>query len=211
MSSYHSKPIGYSSTVFSAGPNIDLKELEIQEDWCGRPASSWAVRRIGLLQAKVEQFSYKIYHSSRYGKHHLSRLIPGYVLRQMANEAFGFDGWKMQVLHVEAHEKQSSSAGASVGDEGFKCSVLAEAEVEISLEDGTNTRAGGFGCATLSSKGESYAKAKKEAVNDAFKKALLSFEKIILEHGIKVENNYYVGGVYASDMEKHVQVDNVHQ
>lgn len=198
MSSYHSNPIGYSNTVFNAGPNVNLKELEIQEDWYGRPASSWAVQRIGLLQAKVETFSYKIYHSSRYGKHNLSRLIPGYVLRQVANEAFGFDGWKMQVLQVEAHEKPGSSSEV----EGAKYSVLAEAEVEISLKDGTNTRAGGFGCATMSSRGESYAKAKKEAVSDAFKKALLSFEKIILEHRIKVENNYYVTGVYASDMKK---------
>ncbi|QLQ80806.1 hypothetical protein HG537_0E01610 [Torulaspora globosa] len=196
MSSYHSKPVGYSNTVFKAGPNIDLKELEIQEDWYGRPASSWAVHRIGLLQAKIENLSYRIYHSSRYGKHELSRLIPGYVLRQVANEVFGFDGWTMQVLQLEGHEKSSE-----VGDERY--SVLAEAEVEIRLKDGTNTRSGGFGCATMSSKGESYAKAKKEAVNDAFKRALLSFEKIILEHRIKVENNYYVSGVYASDKNRY--------
>lgn len=200
MGSYQPKHVDYENTVFSAGPSIDLKEFEIQEDWNGRPASSWAVQRIGVLQAKIETYTYKIYHSSRYGKHNLSKLIPGYVLRQAANEAFGFDGWKMQVLQVEARERQSTPTAGPGIDEESKFSVLAEAEVEISLKDGTNTRAGGVGCATLASKGDSYAKAQKEAVNDAFKKALLSFEKIIVEHGIKVENNYYVGGLYASDM-----------
>lgn len=199
MSSYLPKPIGYENTQFSAGPNVDLKSLEIQEDWNGRPASSWSVRRIGVLQSKIEAFSYKIYHNARYGKHSLSKLIPGHVLRQVANEAFGFDGWRMAVLHVEASQREATPGGDVDGEAGFKVTVLAEAQVEIILKDGTNTQANGVGCATLPSKGESFAKAQKEAVNDAFKKALLSFEKIIMEHGVKVENKYYVDGLYASE------------
>lgn len=202
MSSYLQHPIGYDETSFTAAPGIDIGDLEINEDWSGRPASAWAVQRIGVLVSKVEKYTYQIYHNPRYGKHNLSRLIPGHSLRQIANESFGYDGWKMEVLQVEAHEKPTPQAAGDDAGEGTKYTVLAEARVEISLKDGTNTQATGFGYATLASKGQSFGKAQKEACNEAFKKAILGFENIIMEHGIKVENKYYVGGLYASGMEK---------
>lgn len=206
MSSYTSKQIAYDSTVFTAGPDINIEELKPIENWDGRPASTWSVQKIGVFLSKVEKYTYQIYHSNRYGKHNLSKLIPGYILRQYANEAFGYNGWKLDVMLVEASEKQSVTEKEGLPLEDPKYVIFAEAQVKITLKDGTNTKAGGVGYATMSSRGESYGKAKKEAVNDALKKALLSFEKIIIEHDVKVESKYYVDGLYAYEIkQKHKQ------
>ncbi|QLG71586.1 hypothetical protein HG535_0B06310 [Zygotorulaspora mrakii] len=188
--------IDYSHTVFGSDCEADLKECGTLEDWNERPASVWAVGRIGLLQSKIEKYKYLIYHNKRYGKHDLSKVIPGSVLRQYANESFGFDGWKIDILRVEVRE--SGRRRSDDSDVDSKFTILAEAEVMVSLKDGTNTKSSGVGCATMASRGESYGKAKKEAVNDALKKAFLSFERIILEHEVKIDNKYYVDGQYAS-------------
>lgn len=202
MSSYLPHKIGYNETLFTGAPDVDMTGLEAEEQWSERPASPWAVQRIGVLVSKIEKHTYQIFHNPRYGKHNLSRLIPGHLLRRIANESFGYDGWKMEVLEVEAQERPTSHPGGTNSEDGTAYTVLAEARVKITLKDGTNTQASGFGYATLGSKGQSFGKAQKEACNDAFKKAILEFETIIMEHGIKVENKYYVDGLYASEAKK---------
>ena len=221
MASYTN--ISYSNTLYStaSGSNIDIKELNIIEDWNGRPASDWSVSKIGLLQSKIEQFAYGIQHSNRYARRDLSKAIPGYILKQFANESFGFDGWKMEVLSVQASEclkvpitQRSSHLDQTVDrhenghmdnnlstiheDQGFNYMVIAEAELKITLKDGTNTKQPGVGKATMPSKGNCFSKAKKEAINDALKKCLLGFEQIILDYNAKVKNNYFVDGLYVS-------------
>ncbi|AQZ18254.1 RAD59 (YDL059C) [Zygosaccharomyces parabailii] len=187
--------IKYANAQYFASPGLDLKDLKMEEDWSGRPASKWSVQKIGQLQAKIDKFSYSIYHSKWYGKRNLSNLIPGHILRQFANEVFGYDGWKMDLQYVDVRE--SLRPGLPT-----KHNVLAEAQVKITLKDGTNLQAGGIGCATMNSKGECYGKAKKQAVNDAFKKAMLGFEQVILAHETRVKNGYYVDGLYSSKVEK---------
>lgn len=219
--------ISYSDTLYTSASSskIDIKDLNIIEDWDGRPASDWSVSKIGLLQSKIEQFTYRIYHSNRYGKHNLTKVIPTYILKKFANESFGFDGWKMEVLTVEATEcikvpiSQSSlhlnhmidthrdehldhhtdtELSTALKDQDFNYMVIAEAEVKIILKDGTNTKRSGVGKATMPSKGNCFSKAKKEAVSDALKKCLLGFEQIILDYNTKVENNYFIDGLYVS-------------
>ncbi|AJU73230.1 AMP_1a_G0006910.mRNA.1.CDS.1 [Saccharomyces cerevisiae] len=196
-----SSSISYDSTTYGTAPGLDIKEFQIIEDWNGRPASAWSVQRIGLLQSKIERYTYNIYHNNKYGKHNLSKLIPGHALIQFANETFGYDGWRMDVIDVEARECQPFTAvnnGENTNTSGVKYTVVAEAQVKVTLKDGTNTQCGGLGRITLSSRGECYNRSKKEAVGDALKKALLSFEKIILDYETKITNNYYVDGLYGS-------------
>lgn len=212
--------ISYSNTLYSSASSskIDIKELNIIEDWDGRPASDWSVAKIGVLQSKIEQFTYRIYHSNRYGKHNLTKVIPTHILKQFANESFGYDGWKMEVVEVEATEclqvpiSQSSlhlnqlgrrSDVAEGGEElpegqDFNYMVIAEAEVKITLKDGTNTKRSGVGKATMPSKGNCFSKAKKEAVSDALKKCILGFEQIIIDYNSKVDKKYFVDGLYVS-------------
>ncbi|CAI1902871.1 hypothetical protein SEUBUCD646_0D01840 [Saccharomyces eubayanus] len=196
-----SSTISYDSTVYGTAAGLDIKDFQTVEDWNGRPASAWSVQRIGLLQSKIERYTYNIYHSNRYGKHNLSKLIAGHVLIQFANETFGYDGWQMDVIDVEARECQPFTAvnnDDNTDTDDVKYTVVAEAQVKITLKDGTNTQCGGLGRITLASKGECYNRSKKEAVGDALKKALLSFEKIILDYETKITNNYYVDGLYGS-------------
>ncbi|CAI4058246.1 hypothetical protein N7582_001059 [Saccharomyces uvarum] len=196
-----SASISYDSTVYGTTAGLDIKDFQTIEDWNGRPASAWSVQRIGLLQSKIERYTYNIYHSNRYGKHNLSKLIAGHVLIQFANETFGYDGWQMDVIDVEARECQPITAvndDDNTDTDDVKYTVVAEAQVKITLKDGTNTQCGGLGRITLPSKGECYNRSKKEAVGDALKKALLSFEKIILDYETKITNNYYVDGLYGS-------------
>lgn len=187
--------INYDDTTYLVSPGLDLNDLKLEEDWHGRPASRWSVHKIGQLQAKIDKYSYNIYHNKRFGKRSLSSLIPGHVLKQYANETFGYDGWTMDLQNLEVRES------LKVGDP-VKCTVLSEAQVKITLKDGTNTDAIGIGCSTMASKGECYGKSKKEAVNDAFKKAILSFEQLILTHEARVESGYYVDGLYSSKVKR---------
>ena len=197
----HTK-ISDSNTLYSIGEydsHIYIKELGIIEDWNGRPASNWSQSKIGLLQSKIEQYTNKIYHSSRYGKHDLSKTIPVFILKQFANEAFGLDGWKMEVLTVQATKclkvpitQSSSNLNKTVDrhenchmenniaticeDQGFNYMVIAEAVLKITLKDGTSSKQSGVGKATMPSKKNCFSKAKKDAIEDALKKCLLGFE-----------------------------------
>ncbi|CAR26539.1 hypothetical protein ZYGR_0H03530 [Zygosaccharomyces rouxii] len=182
--------VNYDDTTYLVGPGLDLNDLKLEEDWNGRPASRWSVHKIGQLQAKIDKYSYRIYHNKRFGKRSLSSLIPGHILRQYTNETFGYDGWKMDLQILEVREDMKTG-------NPVKYTVFSEAQVRITLKDGTNTDAVGIGCCTMPSKGNCYGKSKKEAVNDAFKKAILSFEQLILTHEARVESGYYVDGLYS--------------
>lgn len=198
--------ISYDTTEFNVGPGVNLEDLKMIEDWEGRPASEWSVQRIGVLESKIESFSYQIFRSNKYGKHNISKIIPKFKLVEFANEAFGHDGWSVDVLSVQITES-TTTPNQSVdvdlnSEENIMHNVIAEANVKVTLKDGTNTRVGGIGRAVLPSKAMSYAKAQKEAISDALKKAILSFEPIILEYNKKVQSNYYVDGLYVSKIKQ---------
>ena len=200
MSAYSMHDIGYSSTEFEAGDGIDIKDLKLCEYWNGRPASLWAVQKIGRLQAKVEKYTYKYHHSNRFPNVDLAQQIPSYILIQFANQIFGYDGWKLDVLHLEVLECLEIPVKDENSKYDVKYTVQAEAKVKITLKDGTNTEYMCKRTATMPSKGDSYNKAKKEAVTFALKQSFLSFEKIIMDHEKKIVSNYYTDGVYASNM-----------
>ncbi|CAG99269.1 Rad59p [Kluyveromyces lactis] len=191
--------ISYEGTSYTVNTGLDIKDFQIEEDWYNRPASEWSVKRIGQLQGKVEQYTYRIYHSNKYGKHNLARLIPGHVLISFANECFGYDGWSSEVEEITSLEHTENAASE---DKRESHTVLAEARVKLVLKDDTYTFAGGFGKSTMPFKGEAFAKAKKEAITDALKNCLLGFEKVILDHEIKIKQNYYVDGVFKAEMSK---------
>ncbi|CCF59353.1 hypothetical protein KAFR_0G03210 [Kazachstania africana CBS 2517] len=188
----------YESTTYSAGPGLDIKDFKVIEDWDNRPASKWSLSRIGKLQTKIENYTYKIYHSNRYGKLNLHKIIPGYKLIEFMNECFGYEGWRMEVLDVEATECGTVLNKNAESDHDINHNVVAEARVKVTLKDGTNIQNGGIGRGMLPTKGESFSKAKKEAVNNALKQTILGFEKMIIEYNDKVAKNYYVDGLYVA-------------
>ncbi|CUS20272.1 LAQU0S01e02872g1_1 [Lachancea quebecensis] len=205
MSAYLTN-LSYENAVYATGAEVtdaDVQDLQIVENWLNRPASEWAVQKIGVLQSKIEQYSYRIYHSSRYGKHPIAKLIPAFTLIQYANEALGYDGWSLEVtnVNVTSFRQVSEEAGAASSSESTvepKYEVLTEAHVKVVLKDGTYTQSEGFGKSISPNKGDCYNKSKKEAINNALKKSFLKFETMVLDHEKKVASNYYVDGLYGS-------------
>ncbi|CEP60427.1 Rad59p LALA0_S01e10638g [Lachancea lanzarotensis] len=206
MSAYLTN-LSYDGAIFEMGPGLKevcLDDLQITEQWTDRPASAWAVQRIGVLLSKIESYTGKIYHRNRYGKHSLAKLIPAHVLIQYANEALGFDGWSLEVLEIHAENCRSvPSKDPSSESLNERYEVLSEAKVRLKLKDGTNTESSGVGSTTAATKGDSFSKSKKLAINDAFKKCFLRLESIILEHERRVSTNYYVDGLYGSNSKKY--------
>lgn len=201
--------ISYDSINYTTAPGIDIKDFSLEENWDNRPASNWSVRQIGVLQNNIEKYKSQIYHSTRFGKHNISRFIPTSKLIEFANKAFGHDGWQMEIIDIEATELTVVPNKNEESENEINYNIVAEAHVKLTLKDGTNTRMGGIGRALLPSKGAAFAKAKKEAVSTALKEAMLSFEKMIMEYNNRVENNYYVDGLYTSKVKQETSVSNV--
>jgi len=96
--------------------------------------------------------------------------IDGATSYSLANDIFGFDGWKSQIINTEidfAKEKQRNSDRWFVG---------VSAIVRVEIKNGAYHEDLGFGEATnVKGRGAALQKAKKEAVTDATKRALRYF------------------------------------
>ncbi|CCH62947.1 hypothetical protein TBLA_0I02910 [Henningerozyma blattae CBS 6284] len=209
MTSRVSHNITYSTTKYKAAAGLSLGDFDIIEDWEGRPASLWSVQRIGNLQSQIEKYTYGI-RQQRQGRKGLeciglSRLIPKHLLITFANKSFGYDGWVLDLISVtvkEAIEHSEKIGDKATEREETMYTVVANAEVRVTLKDGTNTTARATERCTLSSKGECFSRVKKMAANSAFKNAILNFENIVLDHAIKVEGKYYTDNLYKPQIKK---------
>jgi len=96
--------------------------------------------------------------------------LDGGTSYSLANDIFGFDGWKSQIINTQidyAKEKQKHSDRWYIG-----VSVI----VRVELKNGTYHEDLGFGEAVnIKGRGAALQKAKKEAVTDATKRALRVF------------------------------------
>jgi len=96
--------------------------------------------------------------------------IDGATSYSLANDIFGFDGWKSQIINTEidfAKEEQRNSDRWFIG---------VSAIVRVELKNGAYHEDIGFGEAVkVKGRGAALQKAKKEAVTDATKRALRVF------------------------------------
>merc|ERR1719334_271251 len=96
--------------------------------------------------------------------------VDGGTSYSLANDIFGFDGWKSQIINTQidyAKEKQKHSDRWYIG-----VSVI----VRVELKNGAYHEDIGFGEAiNIKGRGKALQKAKKEAVTDATKRALRVF------------------------------------
>lgn len=99
-----------------------------------------------------------------------AQYLDGGTSFSLANDIFGFDGWKSQIINTEidyAKQKQKGSDRWFIG-----VSVI----VRVELKNGTYHEDLGFGEAiNIKGRGAALQKAKKEAVTDATKRALRVF------------------------------------
>ncbi|KAJ2084314.1 DNA repair protein rad52 [Coemansia sp. RSA 988] len=98
--------------------------------------------------------------------------IEGWRIISIANEIFGFNGWRssIQSLNVDFMDMM----------EGGKFNVGASCIVRITLKDGTYREDVGFGMIeNVRSKGQALEKVKKEATTDGLKRAMRQFGNVL--------------------------------
>lgn len=177
------------STLF---PDVHSLGLIMDGDWRDRPASKWAVRKSGTLQAKLERFRRDNVHKR-----------PKFVSRDeisvnkliaFANESFGYDGWCTEVLECKELTVRSEEDSESV----MRHSLGMESIVRVTLKDGTYLEKRGRGTADdLPQKAMAYQKAKKQAISEALKNCIRGFGELVLDHEAKTKRGYYTrGGIF---------------
>ncbi|KAJ1963290.1 DNA repair protein rad52 [Dipsacomyces acuminosporus] len=95
--------------------------------------------------------------------------IEGWRVISIANQIFGFNGWRssIQNLSIDFMDVNSNNGAVSIG---------ASCLLRITLRDGTYKEDIGYGMVENSkSKGQAFEKVKKEAVTDAIKRAMRQF------------------------------------
>ncbi|SSD58386.1 related to DNA repair protein RAD59 [Saccharomycodes ludwigii] len=204
---------------------MGLKEFDFVDTWLNRPASDWSLKRISILQSKIEKYTYKLYNMNKFGRQNLSKLVPTHLILQFANESFGFNGWSSEIVsfsitdikvanpsndnnstinskdkvsHTNKIMGQESTINDCANEDQVMITVFAESKIIVTLKDGTKTDSIGFGTGTMSSKGLALAKAKKESVSNGLKWAFLNFKNLLDEHEIKIKSKFYKDGLYGT-------------
>ncbi|KAL6946461.1 hypothetical protein ACO0RG_000614 [Hanseniaspora osmophila] len=128
-----------------------------------------------LLQGSAEDIQHKLdkklgpeYISKRtgYGANKVA-YIEGWRAINLANQIFGYNGWKSEIKQVTVDFLDSVNGKHTVG-----CSAV----VRVTLTDGTYREDLGYGCSENEKrKAQAFEKAKKTAVTDALKRAFREF------------------------------------
>ncbi|KAL6950024.1 hypothetical protein ACO0QE_000693 [Hanseniaspora vineae] len=128
-----------------------------------------------LFQGSVEDIQHKLdkklgpeYISKRtgYGANKVA-YIEGWRAINLANQIFGYNGWKSEIKQVTVDFLDSVNGRHTVG-----CSAV----VRVTLTDGTYREDLGYGCSENEKrKAQAFEKAKKTAVTDALKRAFREF------------------------------------
>ncbi|CAI5759258.1 unnamed protein product [Candida verbasci] len=162
----------------------DIYEFEEFNDFSDEPPalSEWGLKKIAQLQIKLEQLQSikdsKSYFGAKYNMHNFSRN----ELYGLANEVFGFNGWSTKISNYNINDVPS--------DDESRFSAICQVTVELFLKDGTFKDGSGVGEAlNLPFKYQCYEKAKKEAVTDAIKNAILGLREVYYEYELKLEHN----------------------
>ncbi|KAJ1722468.1 DNA repair protein rad52 [Coemansia erecta] len=98
--------------------------------------------------------------------------IEGWRIISIANEIFGFNGWRSSIQNMAIDFMDMG--------EGGRLSVGASCVVRITLRDGTYREDVGYGMIeNVKSKGQALEKVKKEATTDALKRAMRQFGNVL--------------------------------
>lgn len=167
------------STLF---PDISIfEEDEKEEKEAGAfIATEWGLKKIGTLQSRLESLESKRGGRRFFGVKFEYSSFLSHILINLANETFGYDGWSSEIL--ECILVNASCHQATENSEA-RHSVHFMSRVRVTLQDGTVCDGMGKGEATnMPHKYMCYSKAKKQAVTDAIKNAIIGFyDKLILQ------------------------------
>lgn len=156
----------------------DLAEPQETEDFL---STQWALVKIGTFQSRLEAIqSSRDRRRFRTSGSSMSS-ISSLVIYELANQVFGFNGWSHEIIDCELLQEENSKE-----NETEKYSATFSALVRLVLKDGTANEAHGLGSScNLPFKYMSYNKAKKQAVTEATKNAILGLRDILLDLELK--------------------------
>ncbi|KAJ1999908.1 hypothetical protein GGI04_004373 [Coemansia thaxteri] len=135
--------------------------------------SSFSKEEVLRIQSQLRQVLGPEHISTRQGSGNVRlSYIEGWRIISIANQIFGFDGWRSSI--------QSFSIDYVDQLEGGRLNVGASCMMRITLRDGTYKEDIGFGMIeNAKSKGMAFEKVKKEAVTDAIKRAMRQFGNVL--------------------------------
>lgn len=165
-------------------PDISMfdSDSEIDDVPKTQPLSPWALSKIGTFQYRLEDLVRT--RELRHQKSPAMLRIPTSAILQLANDVFGFNGWSSAILGCTV-------VAEDFDEENGEFSMKQEAVVEITLQDGTTSRASGLGsCQKLPHKYMCLGYSKKIAITDGLRNAILNLTgmSISKENAIKQES-----------------------
>lgn len=157
------------STMRAPGmPSLDTRRAavfpeNISYEWSSPPSEE--------LLTRIEHFLYLVEKCDKSDNKSYG-VKPFWRIAETANKVFGFNGWSIEIVSNDITKSEAPH------DNG-PFSITASAEVKLSFPGGVYHHGFGEGRFVNSpSKGAALEKAKKEAVTDATKKALLSLRML---------------------------------
>lgn len=149
-------------------PDLSIFEGDIEDDKSDedRALSPWALAKIGTFQYRLEELIR--YRELKRGKITLISHIPTSIILRLANDVFGFNGWSSTILEWAA-------VSHDFDEENNEYSMTQEAIIQITLQDGTTSRAAGVGsCQKLPHKYMCLGYSKKIAITVGLRNAILN-------------------------------------
>ncbi|KAL6451781.1 RAD59 DNA repair protein RAD59 [Candida maltosa Xu316] len=162
-------------STLSFFPNLEDFEDELNNEGFDEPLlSDWALKKLGTLQSKLEKLQH-----SRDVKHFASKNnltnFSRNILYKLANEVFGYNGWSTSITNCVINELPMEEEG--------RYSTFCMVDIRLILKDGTRKDATGIGESTnMPHKYMCYQIAKKKAVTDAMKSAIIGLRDLYFEY-----------------------------
>ncbi|KAK6459308.1 Rad52/22 family double-strand break repair protein-domain-containing protein [Scheffersomyces xylosifermentans] len=144
-------------------------------------ATEWALQRIGTLQARLEYLQSSKDARRIIGKQSNFTAFPASVILETANQVFGYDGWSSEIVECLLLQDRVDGEG-----EEKRFSVRYSSIVRVTLNDNTVREGHGLGEATnMPHKHLCYSKAKKQAVTEGMKNAILGLREILMDFELR--------------------------
>ena len=137
--------------------------------------NEWALKRFGALQMKLEKMQHSRDTYKSFGSRDNLTNFSRSILYNLANEVFGFDGWSTTILdcNLTKCENQDQS----------KFSAICIVKIRLTLKDGTfREQLGQAESTNMPYQYMCYATARKKAVTDAIKNAIIGLRDLYLEY-----------------------------
>lgn len=161
-------------------PDLSMFDSDSDDESVGDPPiSPWALAKIGTFQSRLDTLVQT--RQARHGQKASVAHVPTSMILRLANDVFGFNGWSSTIVDCAPVSHQFD-------DDNEKYSMKHEAQVLITLKDGTASRAAGVGdCINMPHKYMCLGHSRKMAITDGLRNALLNLTGMSLHQEIAIK------------------------